>query len=444
MNSGSRLSMQLRGGWGSLWTVALVGIPRMAYLLVHPPALPSVYWALSDSVLRDGSLAIDGQKMTDFEPLYPIFLAVSRVVTADHALLVQLLQIAISVVGGLCLFRLAQVLTGRRRVALIAVLLYALDPLLIRASVSYTETTLFTTLLIGFCATVVETTTWTAAALAGCWLGLTILTRTSALPLLVLAPAVPWLRRKHRVALAMGVVAVVIVLPLPLRNHRVNGSLWPTRSGTNLYIANCRYTSALLPEYDLDVLEQEASTLIEAHLPNADALSPPAYQVAVDGLLTRESLRYMSEHPSETLGQKLLNVVYFFSPLVVPFRESTADSRVVVTPSGAIAVAPSRARPLLEVLTYGAWTSVVLICSVAGLWFRRGTLPADAILWCVAVTIVAVSVVYVPATRYRAPMEFVLLFYAAAALDRWGEELTHGRTMTKAVPGTSMISVNSQ
>lgn len=403
------------------WIVMLVALPRLAYLFVHTPVLPSVYWALSDSVLRDGALAIDGDKITDFEPLYPIFLAVSRVVTGDHALFVQFLQVGIAALGGFCLFRLAQALTARSSVALLVVVLYALDPLLIRESTGYSESALFTTLLIAFSATALEPMTITAAALAGIWLGLAILARTTAAPLLALAPAVLWFRHEGRAALAVCVVAVLVVLPLPLRNYGVNGSIWPTRSGTNLDIGNCAFTSALLPEYDLDVLEQEASTVIEAGLPDEDALSPPEYQRAADGLLTRKALRYVSEHPSETLRQKVLNVVYFFSPRVVPYREATPDSRIVVSSRGEVSVAPTRARPILEVLGYGIWTCFVLICGGAGLWMRRGQARVDAILWCVALTIVAAGVVYVPATRYRAPMEFVLLFYAAAALDRWRE-----------------------
>jgi hypothetical protein len=416
----------------ALWIVSLVALPRLAYLFARPPVLPSAYWALSDSVLRDGSLAIDGHQTTDFEPLYPIFLAVSRVVTGDHAWFVLFLQIGVAVLGGLCLGRLALALTGRQRVALFAVLLYALDPLLIREAASYSESTLFTTLLIGFTATIAGATAWTTAAFAGIWLGLAILTRTTVLPLLALAPAVLWLRRERRAALATGVVAILIVLPLPLRNYRVNGSLWPTRSGTNLYIGNCSYTSALLPEYDLDVLEQDASRLIDARLPNADTLSPPAYQKAVDGLLTREAVSYIFEHPTETLRQKLLNVLYFFSPRAVPYQQATSQSRVVVSPSGGISVAPTRARPMAEVLAYGVWTSIVLICAGAGLWMRRTRVGDDAVVWCVALTIAAVSVVYLPATRYRAPMEFVLLFYAATALDRWREMSAHRQRMTNA------------
>ena len=61
----------------------------------------------------------------------------------------------------------------------------------------------------------------------------------------------------------------------------------------------------------------------------------------------------------------------------------------------------------------------VLALAMAGVWLRRRDLGRDAILWCVAVTFVAAHALYFPTTRYRVPMEFVLLFYAAVALDRW-------------------------
>jgi uncharacterized membrane protein len=49
---------------------------------------------------------------------------------------------------------------------------------------------------------------------------------------------------------------------------------------------------------------------------------------------------------------------------------------------------------------------------------RRRDWRRDAILWSNAAVLILVHVVYFPATRYRAPMEFVLLFYAAVALAR--------------------------
>ena len=61
----------------------------------------------------------------------------------------------------------------------------------------------------------------------------------------------------------------------------------------------------------------------------------------------------------------------------------------------------------------------MLALAVAGVWLRRRDIGRDAILWCVVVTFVAAHALYFPTTRYRVPMEFVLLFYAAVALDRW-------------------------
>jgi hypothetical protein len=60
----------------------------------------------------------------------------------------------------------------------------------------------------------------------------------------------------------------------------------------------------------------------------------------------------------------------------------------------------------------------VLALAAMGLWLRRGELPGDVVLWAIVATFVVVHAIYFPTTRYRVPIEFVLLFYAAVALDR--------------------------
>jgi hypothetical protein len=408
----------LSSRWRDGWIVLFTSLPRLIYLLVSTPPFSGTYWALSDGLLRDGSLAVDGQKTTEFEPLYPIFLAVSRVLVAHHVFLVQLLQIGVAAIGAVCLYRLTNALTGRSRVAAIATVLYALTPLLIREAVVHSESALFTTLLIAFAGAFVAATTTPRAALAGLWLGLAVLTRTTALPLLALGPAVLVAGGRYRAALAMPLVALLVVLPLPIRNHMVNGSLWPTRSGLNLFIGNSIYTSALLPDQDLDILQEQASSLVDARLPDVDALSPQSAEHAIDRFLTREALAYIAEHPFQALWQKALNVSYFFSPRLTPYCVATAETRIVTGPTGRIMVEHTQARPIFEVIAYAVSSSVVLVCALAGIYLRRRRLGDDAILGCVVLTFVTVNAVYNPATRYRAPMEFVLLFYAATALAR--------------------------
>jgi hypothetical protein len=61
---------------------ALTAVIRLAYLFAFHPPFETVYWTLSTSLLHDGSLAVDGNFITDFEPFYPVFLAVTKWVLA--------------------------------------------------------------------------------------------------------------------------------------------------------------------------------------------------------------------------------------------------------------------------------------------------------------------------------------------------------------------------
>ena len=379
--------------------VLLAALPRLVYLVVHPPADLHVYRALADGLLRDGTLSIDGQPTTMYEPLYPMLLAAGRL-AFGRPFLVDLLQIAVASLGAALLFRLALELTHDVRVSTLAAVLYAIDPLLVREAAAHSESALFTTLLIAFAATAVSAETPLAAGAAGLSLGLAMLTRTAAAPLLLLAPAALLMQRAPRSAIILFATAAIVVLPLPLRNHALNGSWWPTRSGVNLYIGNSPRTAALLPQEDLDELQVDADRVVHERLPNVDALPGPAAEQAIDQLLTAEAWRFMTAHPWRTAAAKIVNVGYVFSPRIIPYRQD------------------EQPRPLADVLAYAIFSSAITICAAVGVYLRRRRLGGDAVLWCIAATVIAVNVLYVPATRYRAPMEFVLLFYAAAAIGR--------------------------
>ncbi|HZT76372.1 MAG TPA: hypothetical protein VFA27_06930 [Vicinamibacterales bacterium] len=376
----------------------LAAVPRLVYLRVHPTAALNVYQALANGLLRDGSLSVDGHVTTQFEPLYPMILAAATFVLRAP-ILVDLLQIAIASLGAVFLSRLTLTLTNDARAATVAAVLYAIDPLLVREAVGHSESALFTTLLIAFAYVFVTTVTVADAALAGVCLGLAILTRTTALPLVVLAPALWLARRRPAAAGVLTAVAMLVVLPLPLRNHAVNGAWWPTRSGINLYIGNSPRTAELLPREDLDDLQVDADRLVHERMPAVDTLPGPAAERAIDTLLTREAIAFMAAHPLQTIEGKIRNVGYIFSPRIVPYRQD------------------GHARPTTDVAAYAVFSTALLACAAVGVYSRRRCLDRDAILWAVAIAVVAVGVIYVPATRYRAPMEFVLAFYAAAA---WG------------------------
>ena len=378
----------------------MAALPRAVYLFVHPPAAHSVYWALSDDVLRNGSLAIAGQPTTMYEPLYPMFVAAARIVLRAPAL-VDLLQVLVAAIGVAFLYRLTAALTDDARVAVAAAALYAIDPLLVREAVGRSDSALFTTLLIAFAAAFVTADTQWRVGLAGLCLGLATLTRTTAAPLVVIAPAILASRGARRSAVALFIVAAAIALPFTLRNHALNGTWWPTRSGVNLYIGNSARTSEVLPRDDLDLLQRDAAAAIRAKAPALESLPPLDQERETDRFLTREALAFMTAHPAETFRRKVLNVWYLLSPAVVPYRALNPETGV------------PQDRPRAEIAIYAVSTSVVLILAAFGVYRRRFCWRADAILLAIALVIAAVNVVYVPATRYRAPMEFVLLFYAA-------------------------------
>jgi hypothetical protein len=110
-------------------------------------------------------------------------------------------------------------------------------------------------------------------------------------------------------------------------------------------------------------------------------------------------------------------LAYFFWPRLMPSRIMTADTTITLEEGGAVQVSNSLPRPVLDEIAYSSSYIVVFVAALAGIWRRRRVLKDDAVLWCVLVTFVAVHVAYYPATVYRVPVEFVLLFYAAVGLE---------------------------
>ena len=391
--------------------------PRALYLLVARPVFESQFWALSDSLLRNGQLGFDGVKTTAFEPAYPLFLALARTLVGDRMLLVQVVQCAVAALAAVFLYRLAGVLTGRWRAGVIAGVLYAAYPLLIRHSADRTDAALMATFLIAFAWQFAATTTARAAA-AGAWLGLAVLTRMMALPLIPLGAAIQWRTGGWRAAAALTLPALVVVAPYAIRNYALNGALVPTRSGVILFISNSEYTANVFPDYGPDILENYAAAVAEAR-GAPPGLSSPALEREYDALWTRYAVEEMSRHPWRTAGLKMRNVLYFFSPRLVPYHEPTAATTIQLGENGTFRIEGSPPRRAFDQIIYAVSYTPVLLLALAGVWLRRHDLPRDAILWCIVATFVAAHAVYFPTTRYRAPIEFVLLFYAAVTLDRW-------------------------
>ena len=366
--------------------------------------------------MRTGTFTIDGLPVTDFEPLYPLFLAGARLIAGESALAVQLIQIALASTGAVLLFRLTRAQTGSPRAGVIAGLLFAAYPLLIRHAATMSDSSLTTVLLIGFAAASAAMTSVATAVLAGLWLGLSVLSRAMVLPLVPLVGAMLVLRGRVRDAVAVATVATLVMLPWWIRNYTVNGSWLPTRSGINLFIGNSPYTAALLPDYDLDLLEAPAYELASVARPD---IVPGAadYIPRIDAYFTRASIEHMKASPFVTVAEKFRNAVYFLSPRLSPHYVSGPETRVRLDPPDKVFVEDPLVRPWSDVMSHTLAASFVMAAAAFGVYLRRRVLAQDAVLWAIVGVFVLVYAIYVPATRYRAPMEFVFLFYAAVALE---------------------------
>jgi hypothetical protein len=397
---------------------------RLLYLIVgRPPFTIYYYWDIAGSLLQNGSVSLEGAQTASVDLLYPLFLAAMRLALGDRPLFIQAVQALVAAAGAVYLLKLTAALTDSRRAAIAAAALFAVYPLLIRHSVDGTDSALLTTALIAFAYHFVTARSARDGAAAGAWLGIAMLARTVAWPLVVIAPLVA-AARSRRVAITMMGIGLAMLTPAVARTYAVSGALVPTRDGINLFKANCEYASGVMAAYSVDVLGPYAESRLAA-FGLADLPLTPAIERQRSVAFRRLALDEMRSHPFATLWLKIRNVVYFFSPVLVPYRQVTALTTIRLGVNGTSVVENTIPRPLSYRLAYSLSYSLVMAFAAFGVYRRRDAFRRDAILWCILFTFAAVHAIFFPTTRYRAPVDFVFLFYAAVGLDTWWVQGRH-------------------
>jgi hypothetical protein len=276
---------------------------RLVYLLAFRPAFTGEYWDVSTGLLEGGSLAQYGVPTTRFEPLYPLFLWATRALSGDVAAVSQTLQVAVASLGAVAVFLLTDLLTARRRVASIAAIVFAVYPLLIRHAAAPSESALTTALLPLFAWGFLRAHEPRHAALAGVCLGLVVLNRTVALPLLFVVGALLLWQRRPRHALALVAAALVVVAPMLARNYLVGGVLLPSRHGVTLFMGNTRYASALMPEHSPDILQAHAYRVALERAPGLD-INAGTFDDDIDSILAAAAYEEIIARPLQTLALK--------------------------------------------------------------------------------------------------------------------------------------------
>ena len=376
------------------------------------PPSDSYYWHLSTDLLRFGTLGFNGIKTTGFEPLYPLFLAFARWITFNHQFLVLTFQILVGTIGCLYLYELANLLSGNKRVALFASLIYSFYPYLIYQAGMISETTLFSTWLIITAYYYSKTTDFKNVLLCGVFFGLSILTRTTALPILFLASIALAIQKLYRQTILIFTTAVLMLLPLLIRNYRIDGSLFLTRSGENLFDSNCKYSDKLIPAYSIDFLYPYVLQLVKQERPNMTR-----YTKEWDQFFKDKAIQFIKENPGRIFILKLKNIFYLFSPHIIPHYPANKKSLLILEPSGTVRVVHLSPRSPIKELTYSIPYVFVFLTAVAGIYLRRKEFQRDLILYLIVFSFIAVHSLYFPTTRLRTPMDFVLIFYSACAIE---------------------------
>lgn len=395
--------------------------PRLVFAFLRPPdpGWGAYYWPMSSGLLHDGVLGYGGVPSTLYEPLYPLFLAAARALTADHLFGVLALQALVGAVGAVYLYELTRALTRDRRSAAIAAALYALYPYFIRQAAALEEVTLFTTLLIA-CAYHYVTAEGPVGSLAcGVAFGLALLTRTVAAPIWILAVAALAAGRRFASALAVGGVALLLYAPYAARNHRLDGSILPTRSGYNLLKSNCEYSDRVIPTYTVDVLNPYVAEVVLRSFPDPSTVT----ERDVDRLYSSRAIAFIRSDPAGSIARWGRHAAILFSPRLVPFHPVGPGTRSRFPEGGGFVVEGAVDRSPVEELAYAVSYTPLLAAALVGVALRRREVRRDRILYFVVLGFVAVYSIYWPATRVRSPMDFVLMFYAACALRRGAASL---------------------
>jgi len=169
----------------SLLIFALCLIPRLLYLVAarktEAPGENS-YWILSENLLYRGTLSFGAAPTTDYEPLYPAFLAFSRWIAQDRFWLVMTFQSIAASLAAVWLYRLTFRLSKSNRTQGLAAALYSFYPYYIRQSSALIEVGLFTAFLILCVLFYLKADELKYSLAAGVAFGLTLLLRTTATP----------------------------------------------------------------------------------------------------------------------------------------------------------------------------------------------------------------------------------------------------------------------
>lgn len=395
---------------------ALCFLPRAAcgFFANLPDPGWSHYWNLATGLLKYGALGYEGESISSIEPGYPFFLAAARWLFHENYAAVLLLQTAAASLGGVYLFLLTRLLTSDPKASWAAAILFAFYPYLMGQAVMIIEVPLFMTLLIMACYYFLKIKNSKDAALCGLVFAATLWTRMMISPALFAAVLILLSRKQFKHFLILSGVLFVCLAPHFARNYFIDGSLVPPRSGWNLLQGSNPYAGKVIPHYNPDLMDVYVSKVL-AERPDLEESSDVH---AVDEFYTAKAWEFMKAHPAEALKVKLLNALYLFHPRIVPFYSMDENTVLNLKGENEIEVLNAPSRGWFVETSHVLYYGFILLTSFIGIYLRRKDWRTDLIFYFVILNFTLVYAYHWPATRLRAPMDFILIFYSATFLSR--------------------------
>jgi len=375
--------------------------------LMGSPGGEAYHWHLSDGLLAHGAFLYGGAPTAAFEPLFPILIALVRLLV-DSIAAVVVVQIALSCTGAVLIDRLSTRLSGSARAGLVAAVLFSVYPYFVRQSVGMLELPLFLTLMLA------AWMAWTAdrPTAAVSMLALATLTRAFVAPLVVVALVLLAVRRP-RAAVRAAVAAILLLAPWMVHNYSVSGRPWPTRHEQLLFASNNPYTVKMVPRHDMDLFLYVS----EGVLASVQGLPEPVPNL--DREYARAATDWWRANPMQAAWVKLRSSAYLFVPRMIPYEPAGPGSALVIDDDGGVSTVTARTRPFLQELAHGSAAAVVLVLGLVGWWSRRHLWRSDVLLLATLVLVIVTAGVYFPTTRLRATLDPILMVYVACAVARY-------------------------
>jgi 4-amino-4-deoxy-L-arabinose transferase-like glycosyltransferase len=420
-----------RSGSAAAFRVAalLLTTHLLVFLGTHVPQWSfggtPTYLIIAHNLVTAGSYSLDAVRPTCFRsPLYTLFLAAAMRLFGDaHVYVVPVLQAAVSFSTGLLVYFLTIAVFGSRRAGLFAAVLYGVHVSLLIEFVAQREAFLFTFLLVASAYVLVRADgrrgSW---GLLGVLAGLAYLCRPTGIAVLGAiafslavsargAAAATLPRVSGRVA-RIAAVALLVASPWLFFTYSRFGRFLPSTSciyGHMLLMGNNALISpAVYPWVDADrwtvYLGMKTGRGEENEIEREDRY----VEQAVD---------YIGAHPGKTALMAVLKVLALLSPISTPL--GTADVRLE---GDHLELVGYRPRSLVSHLVVGPYI-LLLYLGILGYVRHRadpleiGARRLEVLTGSLFLVLVCSQALSIGETRYRLPLDPLLMVFAAGYFD---------------------------